>query len=61
MNLLEDYDNAIPMDSFAHEFGVRQVSLEQSIQKQLKATTSPRSGRAGRIARAEPLRRRSRR
>jgi len=40
MNLLEDYDSVIPMDSLAQEFGVRQVTLEQSIQRQLKAAAS---------------------
>ena len=37
MNLLEDYDSVIPMDSLAQEFGVRQVSLDQCIQRQVKA------------------------
>jgi uncharacterized protein YbjT (DUF2867 family) len=39
MNLLEDYDSVIPMDSLAQEFGVRQVSLEKSIERQLQANT----------------------
>jgi NADH dehydrogenase len=37
MNLLETYDSVIPMDSLAQEFGVRQVSLDESIRRQLKA------------------------
>jgi uncharacterized protein YbjT (DUF2867 family) len=37
MNLLERYDSVIPMDSLADEFGVRQVFLDDSIQKQLTA------------------------
>jgi NADH dehydrogenase len=37
MNLLEDYDSMIPMDSLAQEFGVRQISLDQSVQRQFKA------------------------
>jgi NADH dehydrogenase len=37
MNLLETYDSVIPMDSLVQEFGVRQVSLEESIRRQLKA------------------------
>jgi hypothetical protein len=40
MNLLEDYDSVIPMDSLAQEFGVRQVSLDQSIQRQFKAAST---------------------
>jgi NADH dehydrogenase len=39
MNLLEDYDSVIPMDSLAKEFGVRQVPLDQSIQRQVKAAS----------------------
>lgn len=41
MNLLESYDSVIPMDSLADEFGVRQVFLDDSIQKQLTAATVP--------------------
>jgi hypothetical protein len=37
MNLLENYDSVIPMDSLAKEFGVRQISLDQCIQRQVKA------------------------
>jgi uncharacterized protein YbjT (DUF2867 family) len=45
MNLLEDYDSVIPMDSLAEEFDVRQVSLDQSIQRQVKA--HPQRDQAG--------------
>ncbi|HEX8967279.1 MAG TPA: SDR family oxidoreductase [Chloroflexota bacterium] len=38
MNALETYDSAIEMDAVAAEFGVRQVRLEDSIQRQLSAT-----------------------
>jgi uncharacterized protein YbjT (DUF2867 family) len=41
MNLLEDYDGVVAMDALADEFGVRQTSLERSIQNQLNAATSP--------------------
>ena len=40
MNLLESYDSIIQMDSLANEFGVRQVSLDESIQRQLNAATT---------------------
>jgi len=41
MNLLEGYDSVIPMDSLAREFDVRQVSLDESIHKQLQAAATP--------------------
>jgi hypothetical protein len=41
MNLLEGYDSVIPMDSLAREFDVRQVSLDESIHKQLEAAATP--------------------
>jgi hypothetical protein len=41
MNLLEGYDSVILMDSLAREFGVRQVSLDESIHKQLQAAATP--------------------
>ena len=41
MNLLEGHDSVIPMDSLAHEFDVRQVSLDESIHKQLQAAATP--------------------
>jgi uncharacterized protein YbjT (DUF2867 family) len=37
MNLLEEYESPIAMDALAQEFDVRQVSLEQSVQRQLQA------------------------
>ncbi len=40
MNLLESYDSVIHMDSLAHEFGVRQVSLDDSIRRQLAAAAT---------------------
>jgi NADH dehydrogenase len=40
MNLLESYDSIIQMDSLANEFGVRQVSLDESIRRQLKAAAT---------------------
>jgi NADH dehydrogenase len=40
MNLLETYDSVIPMDSLVQEFGVRQLSLDESIQQQLKAAAT---------------------
>jgi uncharacterized protein YbjT (DUF2867 family) len=39
MNQLENYDSVIPMDTLADEFGVRQVFLDDSIQKQIRAAT----------------------
>ena len=41
MDLLERQDSVIPMDSLAREFGVRQVSLDDSIQKQLRIAAVP--------------------
>jgi NADH dehydrogenase len=41
MDLLERQDSVIPMDSLAGEFGVRQVSLDDCIQKQLTTATVP--------------------
>jgi NADH dehydrogenase len=41
MDLLERQDSVIPMASLAREFGVRQVSLDDSIQQQLAATAVP--------------------
>ena len=37
MNLLETYDSVIPMGALAHDFGVRQVLLDDSVRKQLAA------------------------
>ncbi len=39
MNALETYDSVIDMNALSHEFGVRQVPLEESIRRQL--TTVP--------------------
>jgi hypothetical protein len=41
MDLLEHQDSVIPMDSLAREFGVRQVSLDESIHQQLTAAPVP--------------------
>lgn len=40
MTALETYDSVIETDSFAQEFGVHQVSLEESIRQQLTAVPS---------------------
>lgn len=40
MNALETYDSVIETDALAQEFGVRQVSLEKSIQGQLTAVAN---------------------
>jgi len=37
MNALETYDSVIEMDALSHEFGMRLVTLEESIQKLLTA------------------------
>jgi len=37
MNALETYDSVIQMDALSHEFGVKQVPLEESIRRQLTA------------------------
>jgi uncharacterized protein YbjT (DUF2867 family) len=37
MNLLETYDSVIPMESLAQEFGVRQVTVDECIERQLAA------------------------
>jgi NADH dehydrogenase len=37
LNLLETYDSVIPMDSLAREFGVRQATLDECIERQLVA------------------------
>jgi NADH dehydrogenase len=37
MNLLETYDSVIPMESLAQEFGVRQVTVDECIERQLEA------------------------
>jgi len=37
LNLLEDYDSVIPMESLAQEFDVRQVTLDDSIRTQVEA------------------------
>jgi NADH dehydrogenase len=41
MNLLETYDSVIQMDSLAQEFGVRQVTVDECIERQLAATATP--------------------
>lgn len=40
MNALETYDSVIDMDELSREFGVRQVSLEESIRRQLAVPTA---------------------
>ena len=40
MNLLETYDSVIPMDSLAQEFGVRQVTVDECIKRQLEAAAT---------------------
>jgi uncharacterized protein YbjT (DUF2867 family) len=40
MNLLETYDSVIQMDSLAQEFGVRQVTVDESIERQLEAAAT---------------------
>ena len=40
MNLLETYDSAIQMESLAHEFGVRQATVDQCIARQLEAAAT---------------------
>jgi uncharacterized protein YbjT (DUF2867 family) len=40
VNLLETYDSVIQMDSLAQEFGVVQVSVDQSIRGRLKAAAT---------------------
>ena len=40
MNLLETYDSVIPMDSLAQEFGVRQVTVDECIGRQLEGAAS---------------------
>ena len=40
MNLLETYDTVIQMDSLAQEFGVRQVTVDESIERQLAAAAT---------------------
>jgi len=41
MNQLEGYDSVIPMEAVAHEFGVKQVFLDDSIHKQLLSAAVP--------------------
>ncbi|MDT5012867.1 MAG: hypothetical protein QOH57_4484 [Mycobacterium sp.] len=40
MTLLESYDSIIPMDALAHEFGIRQVSLDESVRRQIQAAAA---------------------
>jgi NADH dehydrogenase len=40
MNLLETYDSVIQMDSLAQEFGVRQLTVDECIERQLEAAAS---------------------
>jgi NADH dehydrogenase len=40
LNLLETYDSVIQMDSLAQEFGVRQVTVDECIERQLEAATA---------------------
>ena len=40
MNLLETYDSVIQMDSLAREFGVRQVTVDECIERQLAAAAT---------------------
>jgi NADH dehydrogenase len=40
MNLLETYDTVIQMDSLAQEFGVRQVTIDECIERQLEAAAT---------------------
>jgi uncharacterized protein YbjT (DUF2867 family) len=40
MNLLETYDSVIPMESLAKEFGVRQVTVDECIERQLEAAAT---------------------
>ena len=40
MNLLKTYDSAIQMESLAHEFGVRQATVDQCIARQLEAAAT---------------------
>ena len=40
MNLLETYDSVIPMESLAQEFGVRQVTVDECIERQLEAAAT---------------------
>jgi NADH dehydrogenase len=40
MTLLETYDSVIPMDSLAQEFGVRQVTVDECIERQLEAAAT---------------------
>ena len=40
MNVLETYDSVIEMDSMAQEFGVRQLTLDECIERQLAATAT---------------------
>lgn len=40
MNLLETYDSVIQMDSLAQEFGVRQVTVDECIERQLAAAAT---------------------
>ncbi|MEP6598760.1 MAG: SDR family oxidoreductase [Actinomycetota bacterium] len=40
MTLLESYDSIIPMDALVQEFGVRQVSLDESVPRQLQAAAT---------------------
>ena len=40
MNLLETYDSVIPMESLAQEFVVRQVTVDECIERQLEAAAT---------------------
>ena len=40
LNLLETYDSVIQMDSLAQEFGVRQVTVDECIERQLAAAAT---------------------
>jgi len=40
MNLLETYDSVIQMESLAQEFGVRQATVDQCIERQLEAAAT---------------------
>ena len=40
MNLLETYDSVIPMESLAQEFGVRQVTVDECLERQLEAAAT---------------------
>jgi NADH dehydrogenase len=52
LNLLEDYDSPIPMDSLAKEFSVQQTSLDQSVRMHVAAHASRGSAAGGMADRA---------